>query len=422
MPALQIRVRAVCKSSLLYLGLWSLVLLLLLRFTLFSISAATRPSHGFVAYYTAAQLVRRGANVNRFYDDDWFRAQTEAQQPAASDIYNVNLPTTALLLLPLAGLSYTGARVIWTLFNLVCLIGAGGWLLQQAGLRGLWGLGFIAFTLLYQPLYANFRLGQAYVLLFGLLVMAWYGYRSRRPGILGVSLGLMLALKTAGILLWPLLLIRRRWRALMWGVASVLVVVLVSLPWLGLEAWQTYFHLLPGLNARPEMAVTAYQTQLSFVRHLFTFDARWNPAPLLPASALGIWLPWVSFAVLAGLSAYWAHTMQQADLVFAAFVVANVILSPVSVDYHYTLLLVPIAVLLAWARTQMSRRLWIVLGAAISLIAADLPYRSLQQAEGARALLAYPKLYGAWLLWGLAWWACHQKTPQPSVSMKEVGV
>jgi hypothetical protein len=42
----------------------------------------------------------------------------------------------------------------------------------------------------------------------------------------------------------------------------------------------------------------------------------------------------------------------------------------------------------------------------MTLIALDLPYRSPRLADGAWALLAYPKLYGAWLLWGLAIWAC----------------
>ena len=40
------------------------------------------------------------------------------------------------------------------------------------------------------------------------------------------------------------------------------------------------------------------------------------------------------------------------------------------------------------------------------LIAVDLPYRSAELADGAWALLAYPKLYGALLLWGLALVSC----------------
>jgi hypothetical protein len=401
------------QRQLIHVGLWTLVLVLGARFARFTVSAAVRPSNGFAAYYTASRLVKEGVDVSRFYDDAWFRAEIAEYGPDVNDIYNLNPPTTALLLLPLAGLDYTAARIAWTFFNLMCLTGAVGWLMQQTGFRGLWIPGFIAFALLYQPVYANFSQGQAYVLMLVLLAMAWHGYRHRRAWVLGIALGLMLVLKTAGVLLWLLLLVQGRWRALAWGAASALIVGLVTLPGLGLNAWRTYFHLLPGLSARPELAVTAYQTLPGFVRHLLVFDERWNPAPLFHAPALANWLVGLGFVVMAGLSTYRAHITDRADLIFAAFASANVILSPVSLDYHYALLLVPIVILMAWVREQAVAWPGIVLAAAMLLLAADLPYRAPQLAAGAWALLTYPTLYGAWLLWGLALWACHWEQSGP---------
>src|SRR5690606_18039489 len=186
----------------------------------------------------------------------------------------------------------------------------------------------------------------------------------------------------------------RRWRALGWGIVSAALVGLASLPVVGLGAWRAYGQLLPDLAARPERAVTAYQTQLGLIRHLLTFDAQWNPSPLFQAPALGTWLPWVAFIAMAGLSVYVALTTDRNDLAFAAFVVAGVVLSPFSLDYHYTLLLLPLAILIAWAREQSSPWPWLVLTAGIVLVGADLPYRSPWLAAGAWALLAYPKLYG----------------------------
>lgn len=396
------------RDRIVYFGMWALLLVLTARFAFFSIKAAVRPSHGFGAYYTAARLVKAGADASRFYDNDWFRVQFKKYVPSGSDIYNINPPTTALLLLPLAGFDYTEARVIWTIFNLMCLIGAGGWLLSQLEFRGLWMPGSSAFVLFYQPIYANFNFGQAYVLLFALLVMAWHGYRHRHEAMLGIALGLVVILKTAGVLLWLLLLVQRRWKALAWGTVVVVAASLGSLLWLGLEAWKTYFYLLPHLSSRPEMAVTAHQTQLSFFRHLLTFDSQWNPAPLLQAPALGIWLPWIGLVIMVGISLYWAYGTNHPDMIFAVFVAANIVLSPVSLDYHYTLLLIPIAILVAWVRQQTSPWPWIVLGIAMALIAANLPYLSPRLGTGWWALLAYPKLYGAWLLWGLALWACRR--------------
>jgi hypothetical protein len=382
-------------------GLWGLVLILSVHFVRFSVEAAIRPSDGFAAYYTAARLLREGADASYFYDNAWFRMQVARYNPAADDIYNVNPPTTALLLLPLSGLDYTGARIAWTLFSLICLVGAGGWLLWLLGLRGAIIPGFIALLLLYQPLYANFHLGQVYVLLLGLLVLAWHGYRQRDALFLGVALGLMFVLKTACAPLWLLLAVQRRWRALAWAMATVLLVAVGSLPWLGVGAWRTYFRLLAEFNAQPWLAVTAYQTQLSLWRHLFSFDARWNSAPLFAMPALGVWLPWLTLALALAIGIYRTRTMKRADLTFASFVILSIILSPVSLDYHYTFLLLPIAILLARGRQQPSPLAQVALAVAVFLIAADLPYRSQQLEAGAWALLAYPKLYGAVALWGL---------------------
>ncbi|MBI3941986.1 MAG: DUF2029 domain-containing protein [Chloroflexi bacterium] len=397
------------RYQLAYYGLWALVLLLAIPFVQFSAAAAVSPSHGFVAYYTAARLVREGVDANRFYDDAWFLEQTKQQGVAADDIY-FNPPPAALILLPVAGLNYTDARIIWTVFNLVCLISVGGWFLWRAGLRGLFLPGYIAFALLYQPLFANFKYGQAYLLLTGLLVIAWYGFQYRREKMLGIALGLMLILKTAGVFLWLLLLVQRRWHALAWGIVTVLAIGLGSLPWLGINSWQTFFHLLPGLTSKPEMAVTAYQTLLSFFRHLFTYESQLNPAPLFPAPLLGTWLPWVGFVAMIAISTYQATVTNQPSLIFAVFILINLILSPLSLDYHFTLLLIPIALLTIWIRGEPSPWPGILLGIAVFMIGADLPYRSPRLVDGAWALLAYPKLYGSFLLWGLAVWACRQKS------------
>jgi hypothetical protein len=114
--------------------------------------------------------------------------------PALYDLFSPNPPTTALLLLPLAGLDYTAARVVWTLLNLALLLLVVGWLLRQLDLRGIWLSGAVAFVLFFQPVYANLEQGQAYLLLLGLSVAAWHGYRTRQETVLGAALGLMLGM------------------------------------------------------------------------------------------------------------------------------------------------------------------------------------------------------------------------------------
>jgi hypothetical protein len=376
------------------------------RFATFVARAAVRPSACFGAHYTLARLLADGADLARTYDDAWFAGQTGRFTPGVTDI-NVNPPTTALVLLPLAGLEYTGARIAWTALSLVLLVVTVGWLLREVRLPWPWALGFVALTLAYQPLAANFHVANVYVLLLALATAAWHGYRSGNEVVLGIALGLMLVIKLAGGLLWVLVLSERRWRALAWGAATVATLVLGSLPWVGVGAWRADATALAAAATRPERAVTAYQSVTGLFRHLFAPDPVWNPGPLLDAPGVALLGSWVALLALIGASLWVARLRPRDDRVFAAFVIAGVVASPLSLDYTYTMLLLSSAIAFAWALERRSPMVWVLLAAAVLPVAADLPYRSPRLDHGTWALLAYPKLYGALLLWagllGAAW-------------------
>lgn len=392
------------------LALWVLVAILAVRLAIFAVDIATRRSDGFGAYYTASRLLHDGAPVSRFYDDDWFGARVQDEAPGVRDIFFVNPPTAALLLLPLARLSYEHARMIWTALNLVMLIVAAGWMAREARLGRALAPAFLCLVFVNQPVWANFNQGQAYVFLLLVLVAAWWGYRRHRPAALGVALGVALVLKTAGVLLVPMLLVQRRWRAVAWTAGTAAAIVLVSLPWMGIASWHAYLERLLALSSTPSLAVTAYQTLPGLFRHLTTPDAIWNPGPLIAAPGLGRALGLLAFIVPAGAAIYAAIATRCADLAFAAALIATLVVSPLSLDYHYPMLLLPTAILLTWVAREGDRRSWAVLAIAIILIALDLPYRSDALRDGLWAVLAYPKLLGAILLCGLAIFASLRAT------------
>ena len=151
-------------------------------------------------------------------------------------------------------------------------------------------------------------------------------------------------------------------------------------------------------------SVTAYQSASSFFAHLFTADATWNPAPVAdlpgwrrssasppPAIALGVTI-WLARVGRAG----------RADTAVGAAVAAGVLVLGLAQEYHFAMLLVPAAVALArWfdgAPRPALDGLWLAL--ALALLAAPFPYEDPALTVGWTALFAYPRLYGAWLLWG----------------------
>ncbi|HEX5505750.1 MAG TPA: glycosyltransferase family 87 protein [Thermomicrobiales bacterium] len=386
-----------------------------------ALPAATQLTYGFSAYYTAARLVREGRPAARLYDDAWFRAQTARLGLAgAEDIFNVNPPPAALLFWPLAGLTPREARALWTAVNLLCLALAWWGLvrLTRAGpVAGALGLALLA---VYEPARAELHLGQAYALLLLAAVALLWAYVAGRDGPAGVLLGLMLAVKTAGILLPLLFVAQRRWRALAWTAATVAGAAMLSVPVLGLAAWRTYAGLLLRFGGRPELAVTAYQDLPGLLAHLFRFDAVWNPAPLVAAPLLATaLLPPLALGLVA--LTFWAtarpdpRDRHARALGFAAWLTLTLILSPVSEDYHYTVLLAPLAVALAgWRDLRPGWPALVLLVVGVALVAAPLPYKSPALADGARALLAYPKLYGALALWSGTLVTLRRVAPAPA--------
>jgi Glycosyltransferase family 87 len=188
----------------------------------------------------------------------WFQARIDEFGFAhVRDIHNTQAPTTSLMMAPIAWMSPARARVVWLLLSVVLWIAGLGFLARGLGLFD--GpsaihplLVLAAVTTGYLPIRDNLRQGQCYTLIFFLLCLVFFcALRSGSRGAFaaGVPLGLMLVLKTAGVWLWPLLLLSRRWPTLL-----------------------------------------AAETVTSLMGHLFVFDAQWSPAPIANAPALATFL------------------------------------------------------------------------------------------------------------------------------------
>jgi hypothetical protein len=304
-------------------------------------------------------------------------------------------------MLPLISLDYAVARRIWILASIGCFVAAGGWLLVSLGLRGAWIPLAVLLVLVFQPLHENLKHGQSYLMLFALLVVAWQGEVDRIAAASGAALAALLLIRFTVPFLWLRLLLERRWRAFAWGLGVVLAVVLTALPWIGLDAWATFSRRSFAHANGPNAAIIAYQTVPSLAGHLFELGP-FSPRPVYPSPWLAALVQYGGAVFLLAGATLVSLRGRNPHLSFSAFVIAGIVLNPFALDYHYLLALVPIAILAA--RLNRSTRRWplLILAVAYALIAADLPYRSPRLNEGAWAILAYPKLYGAILLWALA--------------------
>jgi hypothetical protein len=265
-----------------------------------------------------------------------------------------------------------------------------------------------AVTTGYLPIRDNLRQGQCYTLIFFLLCLVFFcALRSGSRGAFaaGVPLGLMLVLKTAGVWLWPLLLLSRRWPTLLAAAGTAVVLVVLASPLVGWAAWNAYFIELPRLGADPSRYVTAYQTVTSLMGHLFVFDAQWSPAPIANAPALATFLKvFVSGAVF--VPSLCLQRLDSRDLGKRALSLGMlsspiVSMAPVAEGYHYVLVLPSLVVAFWWAARQgVGPVSWLVLSAITLLLIVPLHYFATPSfKDGWRAVFAYPRVYGALALW-----------------------
>ncbi len=271
--------------------------------------------------------------------------------------------------------------------------------------------GFPIAAVLYFPLRENFRRGQCYVLLLVLLVahLALLVRPGRRAAWLaGVPLGLLVILKAAGLLALAVAAARaaledgsprvRQPRSAWWRPGPTVA---------GVGPWLSYLREIPAFMASPSRFLSPYQTVGSLIGHLLVYSSAYNPRPVanLPALARALTVAATLLALVQ--SARW-RALDEGEsaerLLGVAMLAALVVtMAPVAENYHY--LLVFPSLLVAWwwaveARLPQAERLALAASSLLLVVPQKLYFAPGIQA-GWRALLAYPRVYGAVLLW--AW-------------------
>ena len=379
---------------------WGLILLTISVVVFFMttlLPSAKKITHGFAAYFTASRLVieHRGGSI--FYDDNAFQAEvTQVTHGQASDIYWANPPTTAVMFMPLASLSIDSARRIWTCLSLISLVLGvviSGLVIFKTPFQT--KSFFLAASVLFLsvPVAANFQYGQAYTLIFLFYTIALFAMNSGLEWLAGSFVALALALKASGLPLLVLLILRGRWRIVMWVLLVFISVTLLSIPLVGLSTWRVYvFVALPNFLADPVIAATAYQTIPSFIRHLFTYDHIWNPNPLVHWPTFASVISLLMTIGLVGIAS-WRSSKTSPTQMFCLGLILSVILVPAAEQHHYVLLL-PAIFFAVHSPTTPKPLLYV----SAALLALSLDYTAKDFTNGGWALLAYPRLYGAILL------------------------
>ena len=190
--------------------LTSLALFVLLRGI---IPAMSGIENDFPGYYAAAKIVADGGEVQRLYDDAWFREQIRRyglEDPRNPGKFAPFPPPTALLLVPLTSLRPLTALRVVVVVNVLC-IGLAALLLRKTFA---WPMLESAVFVLASGLgiVSGLRYGQPYILISTFCLLGYYLYLSGRPWLAGASLGLFVPIKYFPVVPLVCLTLRREWR------------------------------------------------------------------------------------------------------------------------------------------------------------------------------------------------------------------
>jgi hypothetical protein len=378
---------------------WGAAPVLLIAYTIERSIGQT--TNGFIAYYAAARALVTGQFGQWVYDDVRFMDYVQhLTHTGVLDIYGPNSPMMSLLALPVAFLGADAARTVWLSASLVALIGGAAFVMVAAARDG--DLPFVAvpLVLLTPSVLANLHNGQAYLFVMAAYAVAAVALLHERDAVAGTALGFAFALKSAGASLLVLLAVQKRFRAVVTAAAAYIAAALVVASRVAPGIWRDYAVYTWRFVQRPSASVTASQTTYSLFRHLCVQDSRWNPFPAANcggvASAAPPLLLLIALVATVALSIgkparYWVA----AGLCLCALDV------PVAEDPHFAVLGVPVILLMAlwWKRGGIRWWPWVAFAALMFVPMDDTARRF---THGWSALLAYPRLYAAWLLWAIA--------------------
>lgn len=272
------------------------------------------------------------------YDLKRYMLAMRAQFSPDQQFMNFSYPPHALaLLVPFGALPYGIALPLW-----LGLSGAALFAARPAALRQ-WPLQAGLLIALSPAVLFMLSIGQATAIL-ALLFIAGLRSIETRPVVAGVLLGLLSVKPHLCLLLPFVLLMRRAWLTIAAAVATVVLLVMVSLIAFGVEPWQAYI-----ANTMPYQA-RVIATPFGFVWSLMVSPYAWYAklgAGFNVAMTLHV-LTALPVAALA-LRAYMATHEHDEALAVAILAAASVAIVPYSLNYD---LVIPTVAIGAWLATR----------------------------------------------------------------------
>lgn len=370
------------------------LLLLAALLAWFIFKATSAPFSDYAGYYFGSRALLQG-NYAAVYDT-WSLNALIAQKGYAGIFvsYTPFPPFTSIVLAPFLVFPVAVSKVLFNAFSAGLII----WVLGRAGKYFslppwiLWLVPVVFFI----PLRNNIFFGQAYLLLFALLLEGYMAYKKGRLLVAAIVWGMAIVFKLFPLVILFFLLAKKQYKQVACCVGVCVLLGLLSVVVNGFAAWQYYvFTIFPRANSGElnDGYTWLFQSAFMLGKRLFVYDAVQNPKVVInstPAFVMGM----VLFKALL-LACCVGITRQKKEaglLPFAGWITASLLLSPNGSSYSLILLLLP------WLALAGSKRIYLFTAIGLLTLICFIPVAAL---GGLPLLLQFPRLYAMLALLGV---------------------
>jgi hypothetical protein len=377
-------------------------LAILLGYFIYKASGA--PLSDYAGYYFGSQALLHG-NYQQVYDTYSLNVLIAEKGFAGVFVsYTPFPPFTSVVLAPFLLLPVAASKLAFNIFSATFFL----WVLTRAikyfsiPARVVWLIPILFFI----PLRNNIFFGQAYLLLFALLMQGFLAYKKGKTAAASLLWAVAIVFKLFPLVIVFFLLVKKQYKQLVYCMAACLLLGTVSVVLNGWAAWQYYvFTIFPRANSGELNNSYTYVFQSAFMlmKNLFVYDEVQNPQVTFNSMPLFVIIMALFKSLI--LACCVGVTLQKKTtsfMAFAGWITASLLLSPNGSTYSLVLLLMP---LLALAN---SKPVYVYVGTALLFLINTIPVRALAQWP---LWLQFPRLYLLLLFFLLTVMAARARLP-----------
>jgi hypothetical protein len=284
---------------------------------------------------------------------------------------NNHPPFNAILFIPLALLNYKASIFAWSLLSIIFYFWAGIIVIRtlQIRLKTEWSLVLIAGALAWYPFQVHIALGQLSLFITICIIGAWASLKKHKDITAGVLIGIAALIKLYPLLIIGFLVLSRHWKAAWSALLVFLGGILLTWTLVGRDDFLNYFLTIAPNNGR-EYATFPINASLSAAAGRTFLNGHWvSPMIHSPALATIVYLAAASL-VLLFTGIYVLKTRQQpqgVDIGLAMTCVGMLLVSPITWEHSFSILLLPFGLLLQAILTRPRHSIKLLFLAAVAL-------------------------------------------------------